>query len=86
MSIAAYDMIDRYLRNNLDDDDYTTYSQALDELSFGGQSSPEEGFLGCPVAYQYNYPDGYWRCNHGEEMNGMRPTASRALYARKDGK
>lgn len=26
----AYDMIDRYLRNNLDDDDYAEYSAALD--------------------------------------------------------
>ena len=28
----SYDMIDRFLRNNLDDDDYAEYSAALDEL------------------------------------------------------
>lgn len=29
---AAYDMIDRYLRNSLHDDDYSEYSAALDSL------------------------------------------------------
>ena len=28
----SYDMIDRFLRNNLDDDNYAEYSAALDEL------------------------------------------------------
>jgi hypothetical protein len=28
----SYDMIDRFLRNNLGDDDYAEYSAALDEL------------------------------------------------------
>jgi hypothetical protein len=28
----SYDMIDRFLRNNLYDDDYKDYSDALDEL------------------------------------------------------
>jgi hypothetical protein len=28
----SYDMIDRFLRNNLYDDDYKEYSEALDEL------------------------------------------------------
>jgi hypothetical protein len=28
----SYDMIDRFLRNNLDDDNYAKYSAALDEL------------------------------------------------------
>ena len=28
----SYDMIDRFLRNNLDDDDYSEYSAALDSL------------------------------------------------------
>lgn len=28
----SYDMIDRFLRNNLDDDNYAQYSAALDEL------------------------------------------------------
>ena len=28
----SYDMIDRFLRNNLNDDDYAEYSAALDEL------------------------------------------------------
>ena len=34
---AAYDLIDRFLRNNLYDDDYTKYSEALEALS---QSTP----------------------------------------------
>ena len=29
---AAYDQIDRFLRNNLHDDDYADYSAALDSL------------------------------------------------------
>ncbi len=28
----SYDMIDRFLRNNLGDDDYAEYSEALDSL------------------------------------------------------
>ncbi len=31
----AYDMIDRYLRNNMDDVDYDIYSKALDVLAEG---------------------------------------------------
>lgn len=31
--MSSYDMIDRYLRNNLDDDDYAEYSAALDSIS-----------------------------------------------------
>ena len=34
---AAYDLIDRFLRNNLHDDDYAKYSEALEALS---QSAP----------------------------------------------
>ena len=30
---AAYDLIDRFLRNNLYDDDYAKYSEALDAIS-----------------------------------------------------
>ena len=43
-------------------------------------------YIQIPVAYQYCYPDGTWRCSFGNEINGQRPIASRALYARKDGK
>jgi hypothetical protein len=39
-----------------------------------------------PVAYQYYYPDGFWRVSNAEEINGCRPTASRALYAEKEDK
>jgi hypothetical protein len=77
----AYEMIDRFLRNNLGDDDYAEYSEALDAVIGHG---PE--FIQIPVAYQYAYPGGEWRCSFGEEINGSRPIASRALYARKDGK
>ena len=30
----SYDMIDRFLRNNLDDDDYAEYSAALDSITY----------------------------------------------------
>lgn len=36
---------------------------------------------GPPVVYQHCYPDGTWRVNHGEPIDGMRPVASRPLYA-----
>lgn len=37
----AYDMIDRFLRNNLDDDDYAEYSAALDALYTAPVSVPQ---------------------------------------------
>jgi len=33
MDETSYEMIDRFLRNNLGDDDYAEYSEALDQLS-----------------------------------------------------
>ena len=41
---TAYDKIDRYLRNNLDDDDYAEYSAALDLVS-----TQPEGYVLVPV-------------------------------------
>ena len=41
---AAYDKIDRYLRNSLDDDDYAEYSAALDLVS-----TQPEGYVLVPV-------------------------------------
>ena len=38
--------------------------------------------VGIPVEYQYHYPDGHWRCSNGESINGMKPDASRPLYAK----
>jgi hypothetical protein len=46
----------------------------------------DQNFIQIPVAYQYVYPDGEWRCSYGDPINGSRPITSRALYARKDGK
>jgi hypothetical protein len=46
----------------------------------------DSNFIQIPVAYQYVYPDGEWRCSYGDPINGCRPITSRALYARKDGK
>jgi len=46
----------------------------------------DSDFIQIPVAYQYAYPDGEWRCSYGDPINGSRPITSRALYARKDGK
>lgn len=37
---AAYDRIDRYLRNNLDDHDYAEHSQALELVYGGGYAGP----------------------------------------------
>jgi hypothetical protein len=38
----TYDMIDRFLRNNLGDDDYAKYSDALDEIA----SPPKRPWVG----------------------------------------
>ena len=40
---SAYEMIDRFLRNNLGDDDYTEFSAALDSVAAAGavQSIPK---------------------------------------------
>jgi IS1 family transposase len=37
-----YDMIDRFLRNNLYDDDYETFSAALDELAHSRENETNE--------------------------------------------
>lgn len=37
---SAYNLIDRFLRNNLHDDDYAEYSQALDILALRPQAVP----------------------------------------------
>ena len=34
-----YNMIDRFLRNNLDDDDYEVFSNALSEISHGAEQA-----------------------------------------------
>ena len=47
-------------------------------------ASDNPDFMTIPVEYQYAYPDGTWRCSNGDAINGMKPTAARALYARKD--
>jgi len=44
----SYDMIDRYLRNNLHDDDYASYSASLDEVAAAPQAVPA-GFVMVPV-------------------------------------
>ena len=36
----SYDMIDRFLRNNLGDDDYAEYSLALDQVASPPQRKP----------------------------------------------
>lgn len=38
----SYDMIDRFLRNNLGDDDYAEYSAALDSLVQPAQPKPTD--------------------------------------------
>jgi hypothetical protein len=55
------------------------------KLMHAESAQAESEFLGVPVEYQYCYPDGYWRCSRGEMVNGQRPVASRALYAKRDG-
>lgn len=44
----SYDMIDRFLRNNLSDDDYAEYSAALDSLCTPQPKEPEQE----PVAWK----------------------------------
>ena len=49
----SYDMIDRFLRNNLGDDDYAEYSAALDALCTPQPKEPEQE----PVAWMFEFPD-----------------------------
>lgn len=49
-----YDMIDRYLRNNLGDDDYAEYSAALDELA--GVRKPLTDVQIANIAGSYSLP------------------------------
>lgn len=51
VSSEAYDKIDYYLRNNLYDDDYAEYSEALDAVYCG--PPPAEPSRGEPVAWRY---------------------------------
>jgi len=46
----SYEMIDRYLRNNLGDDDYAEYSAALDALAGVSQPPTECKALAQPEA------------------------------------
>ena len=49
----AYDLIDRFLRNNLDDTDYADFSQALDLLFVAQRTEPA-----APVASTAAVPEG----------------------------
>lgn len=46
---SAYEMIDRFLRNNLGDDDYTEFSAALDSVAAAGAAPVPEGWQLVPV-------------------------------------
>ena len=51
----SYDLIERFLRNNLDDDDYKEYSAALDELC-----TPKRPWVGLTKYEMFCIdPDGY---------------------------
>jgi hypothetical protein len=54
----SYDMIDRFLRNNLDDDDYAKYSDALNALCTP-QRTPQErrdaGEWHCPECFTFGH-------------------------------
>lgn len=54
------------------------YRVLLDAL---GKLKEGDKLLAAPVAYQHCYPDGTWRVNNGEPINGLLPVASRPLYA-----
>lgn len=56
---AAYDLIDRFLRNNLYDDDYAKYSEALEALRTLAQQAQE------PVANDRDCP----HCNYTGSMH-----------------
>ena len=53
----AYEMIDRFLRNNLDDDDYAEYSEALDAIYAPSKSEPVQE----PVADVRTFTNGAGR-------------------------
>lgn len=61
----AYDKIDRYLRNNLNDDDYADYSSAL-ELVLSSliplENSQEAQDVIDVVMKDYNYPSNPYNC------------------------
>ena len=62
------------------------WNKAIDSIAQPEQEPVGPEYIGIPVAYQYLYSDGSWRCSFGDPINGSKPIASRALYARKDGK
>jgi hypothetical protein len=52
----SYDMIDRFLRNNLGDDDYAEYSAALDELVAPPKQDVPETNFGNMAEPDYAWP------------------------------
>ena len=66
--------------------EYTVPLYAALPAAQPAQEPEESEYIGVPVAYQYAYPDGTWSFSFGDEINGCKPIAPRALYAKKDGK
>ena len=75
----SYDMIDRFLRNNLGDDDYAEYSAALDSLCAPPQRQPltDEQIEFLNFLYGAGEWDGVW-------FEGKHPTKRGAFWWRKD--
>jgi len=59
----SYDMIDRFLRNNLDDDDYAKYSLALDQVASPPLQREWVGLTDEEVAY-FSYVLDHWTTTH----------------------
>ena len=54
----AYDKIDRYLRNNLDDSDYEEYSQSLEAVLFAFKKEPDAAAPGAAPSLPEDQPSG----------------------------
>ena len=61
----SYDMIDRFLRNNLDDDSYAEYSAALDEVCAPPAQRTWVGLTDEELSKVYNQAD--WDTVNGWE-------------------
>ena len=65
----SYEMVDRFLRNNLDDNDYLDYSAALDEALKQAKREVLVEAINC-------FSKGYWN-DAGDVINELRRMAEK---------